>query len=114
MLRYLKWGFHPVVLILGSILLVLAAGVVVLPWQRGGSLPVPLPVRPGEQEIVWLYPATSTTTWERFATAVQQASDRLQEHFPGLEWEQDESGSSSATRTPQIALSWPAGNGRLV
>src|SRR5262245_28237497 len=114
MLRYLKWGFHPAALIAGSILLVAAAGLVLLPTRRGTPAPTPLPVADGEQEIAWLYPATNTTNWERLATAVQQARDRLSEQFPGLEWEHDRDGSSSAFATPQIALSWPQGQGRLV
>ena len=28
--------------------------------------PTPLPVGGDEYEIAWLYPATNTTTWERF------------------------------------------------
>src|SRR5262245_65245334 len=115
MLRYWKWAFRPAVLIAVSVALVGAAAVVVLPLGRGAARPQPLPVGPGEQEVAWLFPATNTTTWERLATAVQQARDRLQERFPGLEWEQDSAEGSSALTTPQLALSWPGrGGGRLV
>jgi hypothetical protein len=115
MLRYLKWAFRPAVLIAVSVGLVGAAALVVLPPWHGAGRPLPLPVGPDEQEIAWLYPATTTTTWERLATAVGQARARLQEAFPGLEWEQDSVGATSALATPQLALSWPGrGQGRLV
>lgn len=113
MLRHLKWGFHPAALIVGLILLVAAAGVVLLPGQHGAPSPTPLPLADGEQEIVWLYPATSIPTWERLASAVHQAQARLAEQFPGLECEHDPAGSSSSA-TPQLTLSWPRGQGRLV
>jgi hypothetical protein len=112
MLRYLKWAFHPAALIAVSALLVGAAGLVLLPHGQGGA-PVPLPVRPGEQEIAWLYPATSATNWERFASAVRQATENLEGRlFPGLEWEHD--GDGTARSTPQITLRWPGGQGKLV
>ncbi|MFO0843402.1 MAG: hypothetical protein U0797_13545 [Gemmataceae bacterium] len=109
--RYLKWLFRPAVLIAFSVLLVAAAMAVVVPTDRGGR-PQPLPVRPGEQEIAWLYPATSTTQWERLADAVGQACDRLQAEFPGLSWSHETSASGPAHASPSVALRWPAG--RLV
>jgi hypothetical protein len=111
MSRYLKWVFRPTVLIAFSILLVAAAMAVVVPFEAGPGRPQPLPLRPGEQEIAWLYPATSTTQWERLATAVEQARDRLEERFPGLRWSHD-GPAGPAHASPSVSLSWP--DGRLV
>jgi hypothetical protein len=114
MLRYLKWVFHPAVLIVVSMLLIGTAGLVFLPLERNGGLPAPMPVQRGEQEIAWLYPATSTTTWERLATAVRMAKEHLEAQFPGLTWEHDQDGGTNTRATPQITLTWPHGQGRLV
>lgn len=115
MIRLLQWTLRPAVLIAVSVLLVAAAATLVVPvWTNPGK-PQPLPVRGDEQEVAWLYPATSTSNWERLAKAVQQAADRLQERFPGLEMEQNASGSLPATAVPEIVLRFPsAGDRRLV
>lgn len=110
MSRYLKWVFRPTVLIVFSILLVAAAMAVVVPFE-GAARPQPLPLRPGEQEIAWLYPATSTSQWERLAKAVEQARDRLKTRFPGLDWAHDSTGGP-AHAAPSVSLKWPGG--RLV
>lgn len=104
---FLKWVFRPGVLIAVSIVLVGAAGVVMLPMGNSAGRPHPLPVRSDEQEIVWLYPATNTTSWDRFAMAVQQASEHLRQRYPGVEVEHDSGRTPAATAVPEVALSWP-------
>ncbi len=112
MSRTLNWLFRPTVLIGFSVVLVAAAMLVVMPLEPSGSRPQPAQLRPDEQEIVWLYPATSTTQWERLANAVEQACERLHDRFPGLRRELDPNTSSSTLTAPRITLHWP--NGRLV
>src|SRR5215218_3369370 len=107
MLGFLKWVFRPGVLIAISLVLLGAAGLVMLPRHNGSGQPRPLPVRSDEQEIAWLYPATNTTSWDRFATAVEKASERLRDSAPGVETEQD-SARAPATAVPEVALYWPA------
>src|SRR5262249_3351677 len=45
--------------------------------------------------------------WDRFATAVEKASERLRDIAVGVEAEQD-SARAPATAVPEVALSWPA------
>jgi hypothetical protein len=103
-----------VVLIVVSVALVGAAAFILAPWERSATRPQPVALRPGEQEIAWLYPATSTTTWERLATAVRQANERLQDDFPGLQWQRDPDGATGARSAPEITLTWGDGKSRLV
>lgn len=106
MLGLTRWALRPSVLIAVSILFVGAAALIVLPGRGNLGLPQPQPLRRGEQEIAWLYPATSTAAWERLATALQQASHRLQETYPGLEPEVNAGGPLSAA-VPEVVLRWP-------
>ncbi|MFO0929847.1 MAG: hypothetical protein U0736_22950 [Gemmataceae bacterium] len=108
MIRLLQWTLRPTVLVTVSVLLVAAAAALVVPVWNGAVRPQPLAVRGNEQEVAWLYPATSSANWERLAKAVQQAADRLQEAFPGLEVEQNAAGSLPASAVPEIALRFPA------
>ncbi len=117
MMRLVRWGFRPTALIAISVGLLALAGLVVFPRDRSEGRPQPLPLAAGEQEIAWLYPATSTTSWERLTTAIQQASKRLALTHPGLEMELDSGGPSESalsTAPPRIALSWPGRRGKLV
>ncbi|MFO0876587.1 MAG: hypothetical protein U0840_04370 [Gemmataceae bacterium] len=102
----LKWIFRPAVLIGFSILLVVAATVVVFPFEGGAARPQPQPVSSGDLEIAWLYPATSATTWERFALALQQTRQRLHDAYPELRWELHQNETAHAQGTPEVALSW--------
>ena len=111
-----RWGFRPAALVAISAGLLALAALVVFPFDRSEGRPQPVPVAAGEQEIVWLYPATSTTSWERLTTAVQQACERLAETYPGLEMELDSGngGDVSLTAPPRVALRWPGARGKLV
>ena len=116
MMRFVRWAFRPAALVAVSAGLLALATLVVFPFDRGEGRPQPLPVAAGEQEIVWLYPATSTTSWERLTTAVQQACKSLAETYPGLEMELDSGteGDASLTAPPRVALRWPGAGGKLV
>jgi hypothetical protein len=95
------------VLIVVSVVLVGAAAVVF----RGDApltRPTPLPVQEGDSEIVWLYPATNTTAWERFVAAVEKTGRRLH-----LDVQQRP--SAQPTAVPEVTLAWQkGGRNRLV
>jgi hypothetical protein len=110
----MRWFFRPSVLIVVSVALVGAAAVV-FRTSSARTRPQPLPVAANENEIVWLYPATNTTTWERFVAAVRRGRDRLQKEFPGLEIEDGPSTFPRETAAiPQVALRYPGSGRRLV
>src|SRR5262245_5678049 len=98
--------FRPAVLIVLSLLLVAAAGFVVLSPGSGQGTPRPLSVPSGTHEIAWLHPATSIANWERLVQAMKEVSDRLAVDRPGLEV--IEAGTSGEAM-PEITLRWPGG-----
>ncbi len=107
----MKWLFRPAVWIGLSVALVAAAALVSRP--KSGP-PQAVPVRPGETEIVFLYPATSTTTWERFVAALRRAQDRLQQELPGLEIDAgDWAFPTDTAAVPEVVVRYPGG-ARLV
>jgi hypothetical protein len=110
----MRWLFRPSVLIGVSVVLVAAAALV---FRTGPGLgkPVPQPLREGDMEIVWLYPATNTSAWERFVSAVRRAGEQLRPDFPalvvpdpGAAFPQDTAG------VPQVTLAWPNTGRRLL
>lgn len=108
MLRFL---FRPSILIALSAAVV--GGAIVVLFQRPPTQgrPTPLPVSDGEREIVWLYPATSAATWQRFVAAVRRTAQRGQADIQA----DDRSAFPSETTTvPQVSLSIGAAGGRLV
>jgi hypothetical protein len=110
-----RWIFRPIVLIAVSVALVGTAAVIVFRSESGPLQPQRPPLRPGDQEIAWIYPATSTGSWERFVAAVRRTRKRLQVDYPGLEV-QDRSApaaGSGSTGVPEIVLARPGGR-RLV
>src|SRR5262245_35017033 len=112
---FMRWLFRPTVLIVVSGLLVCAAALVML---RSGSESVPprrSPPRGGDQEIAFIYPATSGTSWDRFVAAVRRASARLQHTYPGLTVRESVgSADDSGTATPEVVLEWPGSSRRLL
>lgn len=61
-------------LVLATTLIAIAT-VAWLLWPADSrSRSVPARLEPGEQEIVWLYPATNTAAWERFISAVKRTA----------------------------------------
>lgn len=88
--------------------------VIAFVFYPGPTLLVPLPVRAGEQEIAWLYPATAPTSWNRFIMALARAEPTLAQAIPGLRVRIDERTFPVASTTlPEAALEWPNGR-RLV
>jgi hypothetical protein len=75
----MKWLLRPSMLVLVSVALAVGAAVLVLGplWQQGpANRALPRPVPEGDQEIVWLNPATSAVAWERFVTALRDVQSR--------------------------------------
>lgn len=100
-------------LILLGVGLALCAAVLVL-WERPVE-PGPLPLSEGDQEIVWLYAATSQANWERFVTAVKGAAEQLAPAYPDLEVQvTDRTFPAQTTAVPELALAVRGGAGRLV
>jgi hypothetical protein len=106
---FLKWAFRPTVLIGISVILVGAAAFIVFQPEPSSGKPRPLAVGPGEQEIVFLYPATNNAAWERFVSAVDHAAGRLRQTFPGLEVVRGttDTAGTSENAVAEIGLRWP-------
>src|SRR5262245_52130461 len=117
MARWVKWAFRPGTLIVLSVALVGVAALVAIP-SRHSARPQALPISGDDQEIAWLYPATSTTTWARFLSAAEYACERLQPVFPGLCVQQrgplTGRQASKPTTSPEIVLTRPGARGRLL
>jgi hypothetical protein len=114
MSRLLKWALRPAVLSVLSVLLLGAAILMVFQPEPAQLRPQPLPVAAGEQEVAFLYPATNTSSWDRFVAAVNRAGDHLRRENPGLEVLGDAEGDSPSEQVvPSVTLNWP-GRGRLV
>jgi hypothetical protein len=75
--------------------------------------PTPLPVGAGDREIVWLYPATNASSWERFVAAVNLAARRLQDVQPGVAIQTGDAFPPQTTAVPEAVLTLHGG-GRLL
>ena len=112
MFSLVRWIFRPLVLIVVSIVLVGTAALIVFRPESGPMPPLRPALRAGDQEIAWIYPATSTTSWERFVAAVKRASERLQDRCPGLQVDdRSMSATIGSTGVPEIVLRWPGRRG---
>jgi hypothetical protein len=111
----MKFLFRTWVVVALSLALI---GVAVGVWFRfrpEPTGPTPLPVAPGDREIVWLYQATSTAAWERFVTAVKLTEERLRDELPGIRaLIDDRAFPSRSTAVPEVALTWDGAGGRIV
>src|SRR5690242_3191407 len=102
---------RPSILVLVSAALVLGAAALVLwPWGIENQ-PRPQPVPDGDQEVAWLYSATTASTWERFLTAVQNVAARPD---LGLAVDSARAFPQETTAVPEVAVSVPGGRGRLL
>jgi hypothetical protein len=116
----MRWLFRPTMLlalaaaaVVGAFLITWASGVFLS--RAGPVAPTPLPVAEGDHEVVWLYPATNSTSWERFAAAVRRAAERLQGALPGVQAQVGpDAFPRHTTAVPEVALALPGGGGRLV
>src|SRR5260370_29366840 len=98
-----------------ALALVVVAVVVWYRFRPEPAGPTPLPVAPGDREIVWLYQATSTAAWERFVTAVKLTEERLHDELPGIKALIDDGAfPSRSTAVPEVALTWDGAGGRIV
>src|SRR5271167_3382634 len=112
----MKWLTRPWIMASASAALVVgAAALVLLAPLSAQTRPSPLAVAEGDREIVWLYTATSTASWEQFVVAVRRAASRLQQDHPGARAETGPPAFPKETTTvPQVALTLPEKGGRLV
>jgi hypothetical protein len=106
--------FRPTNVILLAMAVAVAVGLLL--WmRRDGALAnqaVPRPVPPGDQEIVWLYAATQTETWERFVASIRQ----LERGHPDLELEVVEDANVfpvQTTAVPELAITLGKNKSRL-
>jgi hypothetical protein len=111
----MKWLFRPSSLVLLAAALSLTAGVFVF-WRFGqgadSNRALPRPVPRGDQEIVWLNPATNAVSWERFVAAVHRLT--LDRPDLGLEVAADSRAFPSQTAdVPELAVSVRGKTGRL-
>ena len=105
----MNWLFRPSTLV-AALVLVAFFVLAVLFWPSETSLTRPVPA--GDQEVVWLNPATSGVGWERFVAAVR----RLQADRPelGLEVAADANPFPSQTaEVPELAVAVKGAKGRL-
>src|SRR5205807_4401912 len=86
----MKWLLRPSTLVLVLVALAFAAAVLAL-WPR---LPVnralPLGLEQGDQEVVWLYPATNAAPWERFVSAIALAKNGSSREGGDIEFDVDD------------------------
>jgi hypothetical protein len=115
MLNLIRWLFRPTVLIIISGLLVATAALVVFRSDSGAVRPQRLPLESGDSEIAFIYPATISTSWDRFVAAVRRGCDRLQTTHPGLRvHEVATPGGAGGTATAEVILDGFPGGRRLV
>jgi len=101
----LRTIFRPSILIALSAAVVVGAVIVVFQGSPAQSRPLPLPVRAGEHEIVWLYPATNAASWERFVAAVRRAVERLRRDRPGVQADDQSAFPQQTAAVPEVSLS---------
>jgi hypothetical protein len=110
----MKPFFRPSILIALSAAVVVGAVIVLLQGPPVQGRPVPLPVAPGEIEIVWLYTATNAASWERFVTAVRRTAERLHDDHPGLQADVNAAFPQQTTAVPEVSLTLPDPGPRFV
>jgi hypothetical protein len=106
----MSWFFRPSLLIVASVVLALSAAMLVFWPQTIENQAIPLPILEGDQEIVWLYSATSGAQWERFVSAIELAVRRLRTGPAPIEVDMDKEAAfpPQTTAIPEVSLS-PAG-----
>jgi hypothetical protein len=106
--------FRPSILIALSAAVVGGAIVVVFQGPPAHGRPVPLPVRDGEREIVWLYPATNAASWERFVAAVRRTAEHLRLSRPDVQADDQSAFPQQTTAVPEVSLSASGSGPRFV
>lgn len=105
----MTWLLRPSLLLVVSLALAVAAGVLIAWPPATDARPEPRPVRGGDREIVFLYQATSGATWERFVSAAERFARVAQ-----VPLEKAEAFPRQTTAVPELALPLSAAKGRLV
>jgi hypothetical protein len=111
----MRWLFRPSSLVVVSAALALSAMALVV-WPRQlGNKAAALAVEDGDQEIVWLYAATSPANWERFVRGVRTVVEKLQKDSPqlGIELNEQDAFPAETTAVPEVVLSANGVQGKL-
>src|SRR4051812_31425415 len=115
MTHLLRYLLRPTVLIAVSALLVAAAALVVFRPVPGAVKPQRMPLRKGDHEVAFVYPAPSGASWARFVAAARRACERLREQHPGMTVHESAAlagGGGAGTATAEVVLEWPAAPSR--
>jgi hypothetical protein len=109
----MKWLFRASSLIIASAVLAVGALGLVL-WPRSLENEA-LPVPSGDQEVVWLYAATSPGPWERFIKALDTVVDAhaLPSGDLGISLDKRSAFPGETTTIPEVVLSAQGTKGRL-
>lgn len=80
-----------------------------------GLFGTPHPIRPksvphGDQEVAYILPATSGSSWDRFVAGVQ----RVKKRWPALIVDDHHAFPEQSATVPEVALSFPGTPGRLL
>ena len=110
----LRRFFRPSILIALSAAVVVGAVLVVFQGPPAQGRPAPLPVRDDEAEIVWLFPATSAASWERFVAAVRRTAERLRPSRPDVQADDKSAFPQQTTAVPEVSLSASGSEPRFV
>jgi hypothetical protein len=107
-------GLVRILLFVGSWAVV---AVVAFLWYRstlgpGDGQPEPLPVREGDTEVVWLFPATSTSAWHELVKAVGKVREvrGLAPSGADLTVERERAFPQETTAVPEVALRLSVGD----
>ncbi|HTU91738.1 MAG TPA: hypothetical protein VMF69_16765 [Gemmataceae bacterium] len=92
----------------------MGAVLVVFQGPPAQGRPAPLPVRDDEAEIVWLFPATSAASWERFVAAVRRTAERLRPSRPDVQADDKSAFPQQTTAVPEVSLSASGSEPRFV
>jgi hypothetical protein len=111
----MSWLFRPSTLILASVVLAITATMLVFWPTSADNGAIPLTVSKGDQEVVWLYSATSGAQWERFVAGIDVAVARLGANSSGLELEinKDAAFPLQTTAIPEVSVGIKGGQNRL-
>src|SRR5438309_5794194 len=109
----MKWLLRPSILVLVLFALAASAAALAL-WPRAPvNRALPLSLQPGDQEIVWLYPATNTDPWERFVSAFDLAQKEAVFPGPAFTVNKENAFPDQTTAVPEVALSFQGSKGKL-
>src|SRR6476469_8807976 len=86
----------------------LAAGLFAAARLRG-TVDLPPPVPPGDQEVAWIHAATSGASWERFVAGVH----RCRHDWPRLQVDDSRAFLDQTTAVPEVVLGVDGSPGRL-